>query len=229
MTCEKRKGIGYLKCNTKRKGCSQRPIRESDIFKQLNEEYFDNMQIPESMIENIKLNVRDYLKKDNDNKASVKKSLTVRLSEIKIKEEKLFNAYISDKCNEETYNKMKAQIETEKKEIESSFNNYEETDKETAKILEIVSEIAVKAPKMLKSPIISERKAILNLLLSDSVIEGKNLRFSMLSPFDRLLKEPSSLTWCGMLSDYRTQNVAAIDSLTKKIEKFKLSIQCLEL
>ena len=46
----------------------------------------------------------------------------MRLNELKVEEDRLFSAYLKSKCNEETYERMKAEIEAEREEIEKSFD-----------------------------------------------------------------------------------------------------------
>ena len=58
------------------------------------------------------------------------------------------------------------------------------------------TEIAANVGKFFKSPIISQKRDILNLILSGCKTEGKNLCFSMTKPFDKLLKTPEINKWC---------------------------------
>ena len=85
--------------------------------------------------------------------------------------------------------------------------------------------MAANVGKFLKSPIVSQKRDILNLILSDCKTDGKNLCFSITKPFDRLLKTPEIDKWCAILCNYRTENYEDFKELTKKIEIFEDSIQ----
>ena len=58
------------------------------------------------------------------------------------------------------------------------------------------TEVATNVGNFLKSPIISQKRDILNLILSDCKTDGKNLCFSITNPLDKLLKTPEINKWC---------------------------------
>ena len=84
-----------------------------------------------------------------------------------------------------------------------------------------IAEIAANVGKFLKSPIISQKRDILNLILSDCKTEGKNLCFSITKPFDKLLKTPEINKWCAILCSYRTSEYEEFKQLIRKIGVFE--------
>ena len=73
-----------------------------------------------------------------------------------------------------------------------------------AYLVENIAEVAANVGKFLKSPIISQKRDILKLILSDCKTDGKNLCFSIAKPFDELLKTPEINKWCRRKeSDFR--------------------------
>lgn len=76
------------------------------------------------------------------------------------------------------------------------MDRYLEIDTETDEILANIAEVAANIGIFLKSPILSRKKDILKLILSDCKIERKNLCFSIRKPFDKLLKTPEINKWC---------------------------------
>ena len=77
------------------------------------------------------------------------------------------------------YNELKAEIELEKEKLQKDMDRYLEIDTETDEILTNIAEVAANVGKFLKSPILSTKKEILRLILSDCKIEEKNLCFSI--------------------------------------------------
>ena len=108
----------------------------------------------------------------------------------------LFRGYIQGKCDEKMYNELKTEIELEKEKLQKDMDRYLEIDTETDETLVNIAEIAANVGKFLKSPIISQKRDILNLILSDCKTERKNLCFSITKPFDKLLKTPEINKWC---------------------------------
>ena len=84
--------------------------------------------------------------------------------------------------------------------------------------------MAANVGKFLKSPIISQKRDILNLILSDCKTDGKNLCFSITKPFDKLLKTPEINKWCAILCDYRTNFYNDFKLLSRKIDMFSESL-----
>ena len=102
------------------------------------------------------------------------------------------------------------------------MDKYLEIDAETNEILANIAEIAANVEKFLKSPIISEKRDILKLILSDCKTEEKNIAFSIVKPFNELLKTPETDKWCAILCNYRTQDYEDFKDLSRQIETFEI-------
>ena len=98
------------------------------------------------------------------------------------------------------------------------MDRYLEIDTETDEMLANIAEIAANVGKFLKSPILSTKRDILNLILSDCKIERKNLYFSINKPFDELIKTAETDKWCVILCDYRTNFYEEYKQLGYKLE-----------
>ena len=94
------------------------------------------------------------------------------------------------------YNELKTEIELEKEKLQKDMGRYLEIDTETDEILANIAEVAANVGKFLKSPIISQKRDILKLILSDCKTDGKSLCFSITKPFDKMLKTPEIDKWC---------------------------------
>lgn len=201
MTCETKvkdanHSYNYLKCNKLRSKCSQKPINEAKILQQLEKELSQPFVMSDTMLKNIRSEVKRQLKEENVNTASLKREITIKLSGLDEQAKTLFRGYIQGKCDEQMYNELKAEIDLEKEKLQKDMERYLDIDNETDEILANIAEVAANIGSFLKSPIISQKKDILNLILSDCKTEGKNLCFSIRKPFDELLKTPEISKWC---------------------------------
>lgn len=201
MTCETKvkddkHSYNYLKCNKLRSKCSQKPLNEAKILAQLEQELSLPINISDTMLKNIKSEVKKQLKAENINTTNLKRDITIKLSELDEEAKNLFRGYMRGKCDEKMYNELKTEIEMEKEKLQKDMDRYLEIDAETDEILANIAEIAANVGKFLKSPIISEKRDILKLILSDCKTEGKNIAFSIVKPFDELLKTPETDKWC---------------------------------
>lgn len=116
------------------------------------------------------------------------------------------------------YNELKAEIELEKEKLQKDMDRYLEIDTETDEILTNIAEVAANVGKFLKSPIISQKRDILKLILSDCKTDGKNLCFTITKPFDKMLKTPEIDKWCAILCEYRTNYYEDFKELSRQIE-----------
>ncbi len=209
MTCETKvkddkHSYNYLKCNKLRSKCSQKPINEAKILQQLEQELSLPINISDTMLNNIKSEVKKQLKAENINTTNLKRDITIKLNELDEEAKNLFRGYMKGKCDEKMYNELKTEIEMEKEKLQKDMDKYLEIDAETDEILANIVEIAANVGKFLKSPIISEKRDILKLILSDCKTEGKNIAFSIVKPFNELLKTPETDKWCRRKeSDFR--------------------------
>lgn len=94
------------------------------------------------------------------------------------------------------YNELKAEIELEKEKLQKDMDRYLEIDTETDEILTNIAEVAANVGKFLKSPIISQKRDILKLILSNCKTDEKNLCFTITKPFNELLKTAKIDKWC---------------------------------
>ena len=102
---------------------------------------------------------------------------TIKINQLDEQLKTLFRGYIQGKCDEKMYNELKTEIELEKEKLQKDMDRYLEIDTKTDEILANIAEVAANVGKFLKSPIISQKKDILKLILSDCKTDGKNLCF----------------------------------------------------
>ncbi len=107
------------------------------------------------------------------NTATLKRDITIKINQLDEQLKTLFRGYIQGKCNEKMYNELKTEIELEKEKLQKDMDRYLEIDTETDEILANIAEVAANVGKFLKSPIISQKRDILKLILSDCKTDGK--------------------------------------------------------
>ena len=116
------------------------------------------------MLKNIKSEVKKQLKEENINTASLKRDITIKLSGLDEQLKTLFRGYIQGKCDEKMYNELKTEIELENEKLQKDMDRYLEIDTETDETLANIAEIAANVGSFLKSPIISQKRDILNFI-----------------------------------------------------------------
>ena len=145
--------------------------------------------------------------------------LTNDIDELKAKQDRLLTALLDGDIDREVFKLKKAEYEGKIKELEESQSKYSTDNKGITDLLVQIADIAANAGKLFDSPIISKKREILKLVLSDSYVNEKKLYFSITKPFDKLFFSKGYNTWCGLLCDYRTQ---ISEDLREKLRKIQL-------
>lgn len=216
------KKFTYLRCShIKDAHCEQGIVNENVIMEQLDREVFDKVYMPTHILENLKSNVREHIAKETITNNTTKREINTRLTELKTREDKLFDLYLDGKCAQSTYENKMTAIETERAELKALSEKYDSMNCDIAEMTENIIEFAANAGNLLKSSCAEQKREILGLLLTNPTLNGKDLRFSIVPPFDMLLKTRDCKTWLAIIDELRQTNFYNIASLTPSISKVK--------
>jgi len=92
--------------------------------------------------------------------------------------------------------------------IELEEHTKADTDYKTT--IATVFSMAQRAEELFLSSEVDEKRQLLNFLLQNPVVNGKNLYYTMSKPFDMLLKLDSTTDWGHYMLEFRTLNWAQI-------------------
>ena len=191
------KSYTYLKCGHNKGPCCQKPVREYVLFDQLEDEVFSNIDITPAALDVLKKNVRSYIEKKADLGANTKKGVELRIVANKETMNRLLDLYIKGKVNETVYTTKSAELDAERAELQGVLAKYNEVGADLTETAEAVLDIAGNARNLMSGPNLTQKRALLNLLLSDCSLEGKRLCFSLQKPFDKLFSAKGCLSWLG--------------------------------
>ena len=149
---DEKHSYNYLKCNKLRSKCSQKPINEAKLLVQLEKELALPMHLSDTMLKNLKSEIKKQLKEENINTANLKRDITIKLSDLDEQLKTLFRGYIQGKCDEKMYNELKTEIELEKEKLQKDMDKYLEIDNETDEMLANIAEVVANIGIFLKSP-----------------------------------------------------------------------------
>ena len=185
----------YLKCSHFHKECQQQGLNENIILDQFKTEIFEKLYIPENMKNALKQEVRKQLEKDDVFNAGTKKSIELRLANLKDSKNRVLDLYIHGKIAEEVYEMKNSEIDIEEAELNDMMTKYQETDANLNKMSESIVELAGNGLKIFESSKKLEKNQLLKILVSNCVLDNKKARISLSEPFNLLLKTPSCPMW----------------------------------
>ena len=186
----------YYSCTNAKGVCKREYVNENvllkSVYKVLNK------------FESISVDVQDglvsELRKTTEAEVAFHKSQINRIRDdyrnLKEKDDRLLEAYLDKSITKDIYDKKHQEYADKLQLLNIEIEEYTNADYEYQTTVATVISVARRAREIFENcseP--SEKRAFLNMLLQNLVVNGKNLEFSMLSPFDLVLELSDSPNW----------------------------------
>ena len=120
-------------------------------------------------------------------------------NELKTKKNRLLDLLISNSISQGDYTDKKNEIEEELYAIDIQLNAHSQADNAFTTTVESIFALASHAGELFKSSKVEQKRALLNLLLSNCELKDKKLVYSIRKPFDVLLNMNGCQSWLGQL------------------------------
>lgn len=207
----------YLRCGKLRGTCNQESVNENIILKQLDDEVFSRIRIPNKLLESLKKNVRQYLDKESDSNACMKRQITNELNKLNAREMRIKDLFYDGLIERAEWDEEKAKITIKRKELQKTAEKYADISKDIKDAIDKVLDIAASASMIMKTANPFQKKELLSLILSDCYLDGQKLLYKLRKPFDKLLVAPKSKEWLNM----QNENVADFTRLSEDIQTYQ--------
>lgn len=123
------------------------------------------------------------------------------------------------------YDKKLSEIEESNYNIQKQIDAHTSADKSFGITLESLMVLSSHAGQLFESSEVSQKREIINLLLSNCTLKDGKVQYSLRKPFDALVNLTNRLTWLGCISFSRTRDVLDLLSLGSNIQKILSRIQ----
>ena len=120
--------------------------------------------------------------------------------------------------DKKTYTTTMAEIETSILENEYLLEKYKENNVDIAESVTRILYFVGNLRNIIESSNVGDRRYIIGLLLSNSVITGKKCSFSLAKPFCKILENQGKRNWLESVSDFRTKDILELLTLGRKID-----------
>ncbi|MBM3246680.1 MAG: hypothetical protein FJZ13_05090, partial [Candidatus Omnitrophica bacterium] len=194
ITAEVHKGHTYYRCTKKVAACTQRFVREEALIEQINQ------AILKVFIDNEgKEILTNYLEKQNRQDEQASSSLLPQLQG-KLREydnqiERLIDLYIAKEITQEEYQRKKAKLLNEKKDLQGRVDDIRTNG---GGWLEPAKEFVItcnRAGSVAWQGNPSAKRDFLKMLGSNFILKDRNLLFSIRSPFDKVARIGLKENW----------------------------------
>lgn len=190
------------------RGCDCSSI--SDRFlAQLSDEVFKPLSMGDELLQCITAYVRKSLKCDNADIIVQKNTLTAQINKNADKKSKLTDLLIDDRISQEAYSEKMSEIDAEQAKLKSMLAACTESGKTAEITTDYILDIAARASELFKSSKVEQKRALLNLLLSNCVLKDGKVLYSMKKPFDILMNMNGNPIWQSQRESnpcYRNEN-----------------------
>tara|TARA_R110002072_G_scaffold302796_1_gene488821 strand:+ start:10009 stop:11646 length:1638 start_codon:yes stop_codon:yes gene_type:complete len=197
MSGEKQKGMVYYRCATK--GCPTKSRREDYIEKSVLNTLKSITFNPneEKQVEEIILEI-DFLKEES--KENISQQIKLDIGKLRIKEDKLLEAYLENVLSAEDYQKKKNSLVDSIHSLEQSLVQLSNSKQSFSEKITNFLELSKCLINMYESGNKTEKRKLLELVASNFTVSEKSLYFSLRSPFKELLKM-SDFSKCSLSRD----------------------------
>ena len=180
----KKKKYVYYSCSGY-KGCKRQFVPETELLKPVYE-LLDNIKLSDEQIAKV---VED-MKAVGANEQSFHKesmsALKTEYDKYQNRIERMYQDHLDEKIDENMYSKLLSQYKGKQEELINQMKNHSDGDESFYITAGMVLNLAQRAKDIFKSSKVDEKRQLLGFLLSNSVLSGKKLEFSIRSPFDVL-------------------------------------------
>lgn len=185
----------YLRCSHLHNGCSQKPIREEELLLQLEQELTVNCKLSDEALTYIRNLVQNDLEKENQFKVGTEKYISKRITELKLRKQKLLSAWMDGDIDKESYHTNMESTEKEIQEQEKIYDSYVETGTNILETVDNVEKVFKNPLFFFKSSKVEVRSAFLRLILSNCYVEGQKARFSLKKSLSLFVKNRDFELW----------------------------------
>ena len=193
------KSYTYLRCSHYKGNCNQPEVNEQKIFDQLKVEVFDKLTIPNTIAQEIVNALRASVQAENEFLTQSLNDLNTQLERATAKKSRLLDLFLNQSITQTEYDKKRADIEKEIFDIQMQLQSHVAADKTFVTTVESVFLVVSMAGELFKSSKVEQKRALLNLLLSNCELKDGILRYSLNKPFDALVNLSKNKKWLGQL------------------------------
>ena len=188
ITPETTKGHIYYSCTNYRGYHKKRTyIREEDLMKPIYD-VLKNIKLPDNKIQMITEDLKRTHEAKNRFHEQSLKGLRLEYDQIEKRINKAFDMATDGCITTDMFNKKLKEYKEKQEEIREEMARYDQADEKFYLTANTVLKLAQKALEIFQSSEISEKRQLLNFLLQNPQLQGKNLVFMLKTPFDRVLQ-----------------------------------------
>ncbi len=207
----------YLRCRHPENPEKHKWVREEKIITQI-EEVIKNLQIPDSILEN----VSNYLRQTDHTERAFRrrqiKELQSELSKIENRLDVLLDLLLDGAIDKEEYHVKKSVLHDKQTHLDNQIRGHRAGDEGFKDGLLTLISLSSEAYELFKSSQIAQKRMLLKFLFANLEMEGEKLHYTLNKPFDHFIKVKTCQEWRALVDALRTHQNShefIIDQITE--------------
>lgn len=185
----------YYSCSNGKRICKKVYTREEDLLKPINGVFEAFKGIPEA----VQANIVSELRKLNEGQVEYHQKQIERIRGEYNRVEKRVNALLDLRLDQsitsDEYDKKLQELKDTQYRLNIELEEYTKADHEYHIHVNTVLNISRRVKEIFEGSEVHEKRAILNFLLQNPTVQGKNLEFTLRKPFDTVLELTTCPNW----------------------------------
>jgi hypothetical protein len=182
----KKKKYIYYSCNNSKRICQKIWVREEKLLSCLIE-YFDKIQLPDAVIENIVASLKQSYNHEQEFFKHSQDALRKELDQIQSRLSKLIDMHLDEALDSETYHIKLEEYKKRQREITSEMKGHINADETCLITAKTVLDLAKRAKEIFMSSKLPEKQQFLNFVFSNLKLDGERLLVTLREPFSTIL------------------------------------------
>jgi site-specific DNA recombinase len=173
----------YYSCSNYKGICERVFVREEDLLKPI-QKLMESIQMPEERMNVIVDDLKSFTQNKNQFHERMVKQLQKEYNEIQDNLDNLIDLLVSRRITQDIYDKKLKQFKTKQNDLNTQLQEYTNADEKYHIVASTVFSLANRALEIFESSEPNEKRQLLNFLVQNCLLSGKNLEFSIRSPFN---------------------------------------------
>ncbi|WP_422923327.1 recombinase family protein [Singulisphaera sp. PoT] len=188
-------------------------VREDEVLARV-EEVFRNLKLAPEDVAEIVQYIRSGAAYERDYHKAHLESLHREQTAIKSKLDRLMDFWLDAKITEEDHAEFRKALAVRRDEITLEITQHNSADDKFAERMQDIVKISGNAQSHFRLSNVEGKRRLVNLVFSTLKLRGKNLEYTIRSPFDHFIKADEMAKWRSLIDDFR-RNPSHRDTIAK--------------
>ena len=195
----------YYSCSNFKGGCERVWIPEQELLKPIKA-VLQGLQMDQARVDKILVKLKEINERKNEFHEKTISQLRTEYNRLQTSLDRLVDLLIAGSITQDIYDKKLKEYKEKQGDINIQLEEYTQADENFLIAASMVFSLANRALEIFESSEVNEKRQLLNFLLQNCRLSGKNLSFELKAPFDAMLEYSHHPSVLPVVDMFRTLN-----------------------